>query len=192
MTARKIAVSHAGEVGSGGDSSLGREVGNRLVKRGASAALGAAKLGWVGDLIDLAGIGKSARSKKAGASPAFRQQCLISSVDPVEITARSLERRLGRHSRFTLDSDAPDATIHLMIVDADLKSIDAMGLAAQPSLTVQARLVDRKGAVIWKKSATGAGGTHRWSEYGRQPGLFRADLSAAAETIATSLVAELP
>ena len=191
LTARKIAVSHAREVASGGESSLGREVGSHLLKRGTSAALGAAKLGWAGDLIDLAGIGKSSRSKKPGVSAAFRHQCLISSVDPVEITARALEMRLGKNNRFTLDSRTPDATIHLTIVDADLKSADAMGLAAQPSFTVQARLVDRKGTVIWKKSATGAGGTHRWSEYGTQPGLFRADLSAAAETIAASLVAEL-
>ncbi len=191
VAARKIAVSHAGEVASGGESSLGREVGSHLLKRGTSAALGAAKLGWAGDLIDLAGIGKSSRSKKAGVSPAFRHQCLISGVDPVEITARALEMRLGKNNRFTLDSREPDATIHLTIVDADLKSADAMGLAAQPSLTVQARLVDRKGGVIWKKSATGAGGTHRWSEYGTRPGLFRADVSAAAETIAAGLLAEL-
>lgn len=191
LTARKIAVSHAGEVASGGDSSLGREVGNHLLKRGTSAALGAAKLGWAGDLIDLAGIGKSSRSKKTGVSAAFRHQCLISSVDPVELTARALERHLGKHSGFTLNTRDPDATIQLKISEANLKSADAMGLAAQPSLTVQARLVDRKGAVIWERSATGSGGTHRWSEYGTQPGLFRADVAAAAETIAAGLLAEL-
>lgn len=191
VAARKIAVSHAGEVSSGGEHSLGREVGSHILRRGTSAALGAANLGWAGELIDLAGIGKSSRSKKAGVSAAFRHQCLISSVDPVELTARALERHLGKHTGFTLNTRDPDATIHLTISEADLKSADAMGLAAQPSLTVQARLVDRKGIVIWKKSATGAGGTHRWSEYGTKSALFRNDVSVAAETIAASLIGEL-
>lgn len=176
---------------SGGDSSLGREVGNHLLKRGTSAALGAAKLGWAGDLIDLAGVAKGSRPKKAGVSAAFRHQCLISTVDPTELTARALERRLVRQSKFTLDSHEPEATVHLAIVQADLKSTDSMGLTAQPSFTVQARLVDRKGAVIWKNSATGSGGTHRWSEYGAQPGLFRSEISAAADEIALALVSGL-
>ena len=108
-------------------------------------ALGAAELGWAGEVLDLAGVVRGSKEKMEGISPAFRQQCLLSEADPMAETSRAFERRLARGKVYTLDAVAPEATFRFTIVRADLEAVDAMGQSCRPSLTARATLVDRAG-----------------------------------------------
>ena len=187
----RVAVSRAGTIASDQGSSFGSEVGERVLKRGVSAALGAVRLGWAGELIDLAGGVRAPSKKKAGVSQSFRQQCMLGGTDPIAATAQALERRIRRDRIYTLDSQNPEATIVLTLVSADMQSVDSIGLSAQPSLTVRASLIDRKGTVLWQRVATGKGSPHAWHDYGERSSLFRTELAAAADAVAAGLSAQL-
>lgn len=186
----RVAVIQAPPV-SGDSSSLGSEIGTRVLKRGVSTALGFANLGWAGDVLDLTGVMDRPKKAKAGISQSFRQQCMLSGIDPTSVAAKALERGIRKGRVYTIDAHNPEATFVVTLVDADIKVVDAIGVSAQPTVKISARLVDAKGKTIWQRQGTGSGHAYSWREYGARPALFRAEIAAASDSAAAAIAAQL-
>lgn len=153
-----------GKAGEGTGESTGRDVTQHVANRGTSMALGAAGLGWAGEVLALARVAKGPGKKTPGVTPAFRHQCLLGGADPVVETAKAFERRLARDRSYELGTGNPEATFGFTILQADMEPVDSLGQICRPALTVRATLVDRSGKTLWQRQSSGAGRAHTWPQ----------------------------
>ena len=187
---RSVAVNYASTGGARGDSTGGRIAG-RVARHGAGYALG--QLGFIGGLIglavDVADIATPSAEPKISA-PALGV-LRDAGAEPLALVAQQTEREISRRRLFALVKSNPDAVLDLELRRVQFEPVDSRGLNCRPALAVTARIMDRKGATLWKKDAAATSARARTSrEYLEQPRLARADFDALAAVVSQKLLAD--
>ena len=189
-----VAVNYESQ-GRGASDSTGGRIAGRVARHGAGFALGQAGLGFVGGIIglavDVADIATPSSEPKVSGSA--RRLLHVAGADPLSLVAQRTEQEISRRRLFALGKSNPDAVFNLELRQLKLDPVDARNLSYRATLAVTARLLDRKGAVLWSKDAAATSVRAQSSrEYSERPRLARDDFDGLAAVVSRQLLADFP